>query len=128
MRTYGTGGRAVAATGSVDLPDPDTTRTPEQAVWARRAAALEAAAPAWTHATPAPAPRPELVTAPAPVPPLAAPAVAVAAVAALARPVRCDVCHLTVAADYVARTGHARHKPCQAKATTAGPDAVREVA
>jgi hypothetical protein len=116
MRTYGTGGRAVAATGSVDLPE-GTTRTPEQAVWARRAAALEAAAPAWTHTAPAPAPRPELVTAPAPVP-----------TPAPALPVRCDVCHLTVAADYVARTGQARHTPCQAKAATAGPDAVREVA
>jgi hypothetical protein len=124
MRTYGTGGRTVAATGTVDLPE-GTTRTPDQAVWARRAAALEAAAPAWTHATPAPTRRPELVTAPAPVP---TPAELVPVVVTPARPVRCDVCHLTVAADYVARTGQTRHKPCQVKAATAGPDAVREVA
>jgi hypothetical protein len=31
-------------------------------------------------------------------------------------PVRCDVCALPVAADWVARTGLRRHRPCQDRA------------
>ena len=45
-----------------------------------------------------------------------------------AGPVFCDVCGVRVAAEYVARTGQTRHKPCQARAAGTGGRAVREVA
>jgi len=90
MRAYGTGFTVVAASRGIELPDPDApaVRPPAKpAAPARRT---------WAGRPVLPAPRPPIEDVPAPPAPLTGP-----------QP--CEVCGLLVSAEYIARTGAARH-------------------
>lgn len=117
MRTYGTGGRVVCASTGIELPDPDGPRA---------RATEETATVQLTGGPVGP------VQAGGPVQP---PGWSGGPGGGLVDgPVRCDVCGVSVAAEYVARTGQRRHRPCQQTAeatpdrTSTGRSGVREVA
>lgn len=100
-RTYGNCGPVVAATRGIELPRPSTPRLDIEAIRARATTkAAQVAEPVDVDQAPE-------------IP---------------AGPVVCDGCGVLVAAQYVARTGKTRHKPCQARAAGTGARAVREVA